>query len=118
MSKNNDKNPVVKLNIQSTPEEIKAISADVINIENRNGYVVMNFLQTVGNTMTTEENNPIIQNAVVIARVMLSWEHFVDTTQQMMYFMKHTQTNAESNHSKAITFANNFETDEENSSDS
>ena len=118
MSKNNEKNPVMKLNIKSTPEEIKAISADIINIESHNGYVVMNFLQTVGNNIAAKENNTIIHDAVVMARVMLSWEHFVDTTQQMMYFMKYTQKNAESNHSKAITFANNLETDEENSIDS
>jgi maltoporin len=108
----------MKLNIKSTPEEVKAISADVINIGSHNGYVVMNFLQTVGNTIANEENNAIIQDAVVMARVMLSWEHFVDTTQQMMYFMKQSQKNAESNYSKAVTFANNFETDEGNSSDS
>lgn len=118
MSKNNDKNPVMKLNIKSTPEEIKAISADVINIENHNGYVVMNFLQTVGNNITTEESTTITQDAVVMVRVMLSWEHFVDTTQQMMYFMKQSQKTAESMHTKAVTFANNFETDEGNSSDS
>ena len=114
----NKKSLAVALNIQATPEDFKAIPADVVNLEFHNGYVIMNFLQTVGESSFDEKNSTEISSAVVMSRMMLSWEHFVHTTQQMMYFMKKTQEAAESNHKQAVTFANNFGTDEEKSSDS
>lgn len=114
----NKKKSAIKLNIQATPEDFKAAPADVVNLEFHNGYVIMNFLQTVGEGSFNEKNSTEVQSAVVMSRVMLSWEHFANTTQQMMYFMKQTQESAEFNHKQAVTFANNFGTDEEKSSDS
>lgn len=52
----------------------------------------MNFLQALDNkNVFAEERITITQKIVVMAQVRLSWEHFVATNQQMMYFRKHAQ---------------------------
>lgn len=66
--------------------KIDAISADVVSIEESNGYIILNFLQTFPkpdeNQSQTTNISQVSKNqsdriGKIVCRVSLSWEHFV-----------------------------------------
>ena len=94
-------------NISVSPNELKAVAADLINMEFNNGYVVLSFIQTYA-SMPEDESKPLIRNGVVMSRVMLSWEHLARFSADLNNFVKSTKENAEKNTQKAFELVENM----------
>lgn len=94
-------------NISVSPNELKAVAADLINMEFNNSYVVLSFIQTY-TSMPEDENKPPIRNGVVMSRVMLSWEHLVRFSANLADFIKATKSHAEKNSQKAFELVENI----------
>lgn len=97
----------INVNISALPSEMKAISADIINIEYSNGYVFLTFVQTYG-TDDDEDADIVTRNGLVMSRVMLSWEQCARLLSDMAKFVKSTKDKAEKNSKKAFDFASNM----------
>ncbi len=108
MKRKNKPQPVgsVNINITASTEEMKAVTADLVNFETSGGHVTMNFLQTI----STSKNRDGVEEkmGLLMSRVTFSWEYFAELTQQMVYQMKVAQKAAEERHSAAVKYANNF----------
>lgn len=97
----------VNIDIQVSPNEMKAVSADVVDIDYNNNYVFLTFVQTFG-VGENKKAKVLTRNGVVMARVMLSWEHFSLLTSDITNFVKETRDKAEKISKKAIEFADNM----------
>jgi len=101
-----DKN-TQNLKIIVSPDEMKAVAADLINVEYSNSYVVLNFIQTYA-VMPDDENQPPTRNGIVTAKVMLSWEHFARFYSSTAEFFKATKNAAEKLSKSAFDFVDNM----------
>ena len=97
----------ININVLALPNEMKAMSADLINIDYNNGYVFLNFVQTygVGDDKGKESST---RNGIVTSRVMLSWEQFTNLLSDMANFAKTTKSKAKEISKKAFEFADNM----------
>lgn len=93
----------IDVEIMMSMNDMKTISSDMVTLDSANGYVVMNFLQTfpVGREGDVEH-----RKGVPAARIMLSWEHFVQVFSKMSEQIKNMQESAEAKHRSAIDVAN------------
>lgn len=97
-----------KVNISViSPNEMKAVAADLITTEYNGSYVVLNFIQTV-DTVTSEENQASTRNGIITARVMLSWEHFARFCSNTAEFLKTTRDSAGKFSKNAFDFVDNM----------
>ena len=101
-----DKN-IQNLKIIVSPNEMKAVAANLINVEYNNSYVILSFIQTYAVT-SDEENQTPTRNGVVTARVMLSWEHFARFYSNTADFFKATKDKAGKFSKSAFDFVDNM----------
>jgi|GEM_PF-2953557 len=97
----------ITINVSTSPNEMKAMSADVINIDYNNYYVFLTFIQTY-NVGEDKELDSSIRNGVVMSRVMMSWEQFARLLSDMAKFAKATKNKAEKISKKAFEFTDNM----------
>ncbi len=99
----------ININVLALPNEMKAMSADLINIDYNNGYVFLNFVQTYGvGKDNGKETDISTRNGIVTSRIMLSWEQFTNLISDMANFVKLTKNKAEKISKKAFEFAENM----------
>ena len=90
----------VKLEIEMTKDDMKAITADTVIFEETDGYVVMGFLQTY--SPSKDEEGAYTRRAQVVSRITLSWEQFARLIPRMADYAQKTQEKAEANHKAAL----------------
>lgn len=95
------------LNISVSPNELKAVAADLINLEINNSYVVLSFVQTYA-VLPDDDDKPLVRDGVVMSRVMLSWEHVARFSSDLANFVKATKGVAEKNSQKAFAIVENL----------
>lgn len=98
-----------KMNIMINIDKLENISADGISLEANNGYVIINFLQTIPGV--NDEDNTETRNAKIASRICLSWNHFIRILPVMMNFAKENQAQIKSNYESTIKQLENMHID-------